>query len=364
MAIAVGTDPDLHGRARRGVRRGDVLAAVEGQPDGPAEGEGGAGHERVHDEKLRAERPAQRRRPDAHPGDRQAEDLGQLLADVEDALGRGGHRQDAVRFQPGGRGVRLDVALVDPVRAERRLDRHRRRRQCDGGIGLRVALAIDDVGRQVLVEQLRTLAPDRGVRRLGRVLLGVVTLEGQDRGDPGERAVRLHRRLEVGHDRQTFGVDDDVVDRVGRGRLGLGDDEGDGVTDEQRLFPGERLVHPHVVRPGDGQVRGGQDGDHAGHRECGRRVDAPDPGVGVDARHDPRVEQLELALVSRVARGASDLVLRVDTRSCHADEAGRRRSRRPPSSSWSRRDRAASARLSTIQPRLVKAGGPMRTAPW
>src|SRR5207344_2017568 len=31
VAIAVGTDPDLHGRARRGVRPGDVLAAVEGQ---------------------------------------------------------------------------------------------------------------------------------------------------------------------------------------------------------------------------------------------------------------------------------------------------------------------------------------------
>ena len=116
-------------RAGRRVRRRRCPRAGRGRGGpGRPQDERRAGHERVDDEDLRAERAAQRRRPDAHLGDRQAEDLGELLADVEDALGRGRHGQDAVGLEPGRRGVRLEVALVDPVRAERRLDRDRRRR--------------------------------------------------------------------------------------------------------------------------------------------------------------------------------------------------------------------------------------------
>ena len=147
-------------------------------------------------------------------------------------------------------------------------------------------------------------------------------------------------------------------DRVVGGRLRLGDDEGDGMTDEQRLVAGERLEHPHVVGAGDRQVGGGQDGDDAGHRR-GRRTHRS-RGSGHGRRRSGRSGRgagpnWRWSAAKRVV--PADLLLRVDPRPRHADEArGVARDVNhivPPGRA---RDLAASVRLSTIQPRPVKAG--------
>ncbi len=215
----------------------------------------------------------------------------------------------------------FEVALVHPVRAERRLGRDGRRGQRGRSVAGGVSLAVVDVVREVLVEELRPLAADRGVGGLGRVLLGVLGPGRQDRGQARQRTVRSHGRLEVSDDRQALGVDHDLGHRIGGGGFRLGDDEGDRVAHEQRLVACERLEHPHVVGAGDRQVGRRQDGHDARHGEGGRCVDRADPGVGVDARHDPGMEQAGPALVGGVAGRAADLLLRIDPGKRQADEA-------------------------------------------
>ena len=107
--------------------------------------------------------------------------------------------------------------------------------------------------------------------------------------DAGERATRQHRVLDVHDRRKRLVLDVDELDRVRCGRLGLGDDERDGLPSEDDLRAGERLRR--TVRPTsrDGEVVRGQDGDHPRGGERRVAVDVPDERVRLGRKDEAAV---------------------------------------------------------------------------
>ncbi len=155
--------------------------------------------------------------------------------------------------------------------------------------------------------ELDALPTDGRVRRLGRPALGVIV--GNERADACERTVGPRGGVQVDDGGQTLRPDHDEIDGVGCRGFGLGHDDRHRLAGEERLVAGERFEHPHVVGADDREVGGRQDGDDPGELERGRGVDSQDPGVGVETRDDPGVEQAEHRPVGGIPRGAPNLLL-------------------------------------------------------
>ena len=249
-AVRAGPDPELdHGGCGR-VRPRDVLPACEREADRSSENQRGARDERIDDEDLRSECSAEWRTLDADTGQRKPVDLRELPPCVEGSLGAALDGETAIRIDPRRCRVRLDVPLVDPVRAET---------PGDGGISCResgkrvapgISLAVDDVRREVLDLELRAGPADGGMGRLGVNALVAGGLV-DELGQPCLRAVRAHRRLDVDDRRQPLHVDDDEGECVFGRRLRLGHDEGHRLAGEQDLVTREGLEHPHVLATDD-----------------------------------------------------------------------------------------------------------------
>ena len=199
--VLAAADAELRDLCGRRVRRLEVLAARERQPDRPAQRERCAGDERLDERELAAERAAERLRDDAHLVEREAECAVKLLLRHERALRARRDDERPVRLEPGGRGLRLEVRLVHPWRPERGRD--------DGvasvedGVYVSVVPADggEDVGRELLLVH-RSRRVDAGVDR--REVSSALFL-----GEAGERCARPHGCLEVDHGRERVVVHDD-----------------------------------------------------------------------------------------------------------------------------------------------------------
>ena len=213
--------------------------------------------------------------------------------------------------------MRLEIALVHPVRPELAFDDHVGASQRRRGVAVAIALARDHVGRQGLVVEV---SPGTTHGRMDRSGVIDVRVGGHERPKTGERRIGRHGRIHVDDRGQRLRVHDHELDGVLRRGLGLGHDQRHRLAREQDLIRGQRLEHPHVVAMADGQVGRGQDGDHARDGQGGARIDAPDPGVRIDAGHDPRPQQTGRRPVAPEAGHAGDLGPRVQARAGRADE--------------------------------------------
>ena len=241
------------------------------------------------DRRLHAERAADVVGPDAHLVGRHAEDVDQLALLAPNPLARRRKGELAARLVVG----------ADPCPRLHRGDDDARvphgqfgdmRRPRDGG-GHLLRLAPDEVQADV-------------VRHL------VVELRR-----PGLDRLARHR-----HRRQRLDVHLHRLRRILRLHVGLGHHAGDRVAAEAHLVRGKRLadglVHRRAVallevegaleRAVRRQVRGGVDGEHAGHRLCVFNRNAFDDPVGVRAAHDIGVRLPGLVQVVGVAAFAAE----------------------------------------------------------
>ncbi len=239
-----------------------------------------ARHEWLDQHLLGAERAADRRRRDADPARREVEQRRERVAGGEQALRARCDHEGAVVIDPRRRGVRLDVALVDPRGGEAAVDHH----VCGGERG--GGVAVNDV---VPLEYL--------------VAAGI--------GD----GLRVEDRLE------RLGIDEDQIGAIRRRRFCACDDQGDRLAREHGHVPCERHGAPPLASR-DAEVVRGQDRDDAGHRKGGGGVDGSDLCVRVHGRHDPRVEEPSgRRLVCGEACGACHLGERVGAWSRDPDDA-------------------------------------------
>ena len=181
----------------------------------------------------------------------------------------------------------LDVGLVDPVRPEVALDRHVGGGQCGRGVARHVALPVEDVGREILVIELGAGATDRRVGGLGGPSRRVVVRDQWH--ETSERAVGMHGRGQIHDSRQPLELDHHKLCAIRSGRFRFGHHERHRLPGEQRLTPGQRLEHPHVVGGDDRQIGGRQNRHDTRDRQGCRRIDPEDPGVGIEARYNPGV---------------------------------------------------------------------------
>ena len=156
----------------------------------------------------------------------------------------------------------------------------------------------------------------RGEHLVGEVLVAGLPVEdvvvrlaldvvADDRGALVERLLGVHDR------RQRLVVDLDEVERVARGVLVLGDDEGDLLALEAHLVGGEHRLDVHRQRrhPREVQRLEGGTGDdrlHLRHRLGLGGVDRPDPGVRIGAAQDRGVQHAGQRHVVEVAATAAD----------------------------------------------------------
>ncbi len=232
----------------------------------------------------------------------------------------------------------LHVGLVDPFGREGARYPHRGTRKGGLDVTALVPVLADDVRRQLLRDAW-TVRPtadggvrrcggffvgvaDRGVRRshLAGVLAGIVLVRPGKRGIHGHGPGGIDRRIDRGV------VHDHGIDAVLGRRLALGDDHGHRLSREDRLARREGLVHPHVLPALDRQIGCGEDGDHAGHLRCRRRVDPVDRGVRVRAEDQARVQQpgQRDRNVRREARRPDDFLARIEARPGGAHGRGSR----------------------------------------
>ena len=175
---------------------------------------------------------------------------------------------------------------------------------------------------------------------------------------------RLGRGLRVDHHGQRLVVDDDGlqgIDRLG-GRLGdhrrhalAGPLDAVGGQDARRVDVVLDARHA-AGRPGHGQrvvgdVGAGEDGDHAGHGACRRRVDGPDVGVGVRAAQDRQVGHARHLDVVEVAALAGDEARVLDPLDGGAEDVGGHRARLP--------SQDARPAASAVPSRVVRAASRM-----
>ena len=249
---------------------GAVGGPFDGTPD-PLRGPDDYGFLGV-DEDLRAEAAA---------------DVGRDHAQL--VLGRDGHegRQHQARH------MRILAGVVEGVAVA-------------GGVVLADRRArLDGVGDDAVVDEVEPGdVAGRGEGGVGRRPVADLPVVA---GVAGHVVVHLHRALPVGAfdvdlRRQHLVVDDHGLGAVARLLLGLGDDDGDRVTDMANPLLGQRRMgrHLHVraVLGGDvpaadevadlvaGEVGAGQHGDDAGGGEGGGGVDRADGGVGMRRAHE------------------------------------------------------------------------------
>ena len=156
-----------------------------------------------------------------------------------------------------------------------------------------------------------------------------------------EDSTRLHRLLHVDGCAERLVVDDDGLGSVLGCRLGLGNDERDGLTGEDHLLARERLRGAVGAGRRDREVGSGEHGDDTGNREGSLLVDATDSRVSLGREHGSRVQQAVDVAVGGEVRRAGHLVRRVDARPRDADQ------RVAHASSFARSRAAASARSAT-----------------
>ena len=195
--LALGARPDLELEqlGRGGVGGRHVLGARERDTDRPAEAERRRRRERLGNHELAAEGAAERRRAHAHAVQREAEELRELLAHAERALSARPYDEVALGLEPRGGGLRLEVALVDPARAEGA----RGARRAGGQRALRVArgdpLAPGHVVGEILLRG-GVLAAGRAVRAPGVLAVALDTLRAGEIGAPG--AIAASRSMTAG----------------------------------------------------------------------------------------------------------------------------------------------------------------------
>ena len=218
-----------------------------------------------------------------------SEDVGDLGARVERALGARPDRDAAVRVAVGDRGVRLDVALVDHRHAVGLLEdevglgasprprRRARARACWAMLG-------------ALVVRLALGGGDAGVgQRLAGVGLGALVGHA--------RRVRLHRLERVDGGRQHLVLDLDQVERlVGDGQL-VGGHGGHRLAGEDHAVDRQHGVARASWRLGfsSGMSAAVSTARTPGQRPRRAGVDALDAGVGVRAAQQPGLQQSRAA---------------------------------------------------------------------
>ena len=286
-AVLRGAGRDLEDRRGRRIAHPEVFVAGELDADRPAQEQGRAGRQRIGDQQLPAEPTAKRCARHADSRDREAEQLRQLGSDLERALGAGCDVERAVGVKLGHGHLRLDVALVHPVRGEAAIHHHIAR--CERRIDITAPIpgALGDVlGQRFVGRELFGPATDGGVLRfLRRSQRHDLALEPRPVGVGNDSPVEVHDR------RQRRSLDLHEMDGIGRGPGGLGDDEGDRLPGPQDLVASERLVEAVLALGHDRQIGGGQDRDDAGTRQRGGFVDRDDPGVRWHRQDWPPMEQ-------------------------------------------------------------------------
>ena len=236
----------------------DGLRSAQGQLHRPLKEVGGHAGESLHRVvQLAAEGSAEWRGGHAHLLLRQVEHRGQLAAELERELG-GRAQEDATVTVGLGQGrLRLQVGVLDEGRLEATSHHHGRAGQGRSGVP------------HLVYQVFAYVAALMKLRRLRRE-----SLSG------GEDA----RELAVGHR--------DRLDRVARGRMGVGHDHGHGVSDVSHAVGAQhglvRLERAHAVVAG--HVRGGEHGADTRHRPGRVAVDLQDLSMGVGTPRDGGVE--------------------------------------------------------------------------
>ena len=244
------------------VRRHEVFAAGERHAHGALQRKRGADGKRLDEPELAAERASQRHGHDPDRVDGQPEQPGQVAAHVERALRRRLDDEGAVRLGPRGRGLALEVGLMDPLGVEAALDDGVALRQRGLGILVAVPRSGDHVLGELLVVVRLVLARPAG-GSVGAGHPGVLRL----RLEASAGRSRLHRRLELDGGRQRLGIDHDERGPVlGRG-LRLGDHERHGLAGEEDLLSDERLAGSRPGGLDQRQVGRGEHRDDAGDGE-------------------------------------------------------------------------------------------------
>ena len=287
-------DPD---HRRMAVERQPFLVPLEDGTDGTAGLASQAGDDRLEaDERLRPEGTAHGRAHDPDPVLGDAEDPGEIGAEVE---GRLRPRPDLAAARPPTRHarVRLHVRVLGAGRPEGLLDDH-------VGLGeARVDVALAEA--ETVADVRALLRPDPEV---GGVVLGDVVAVVDERG------VLVARLDRVEHGVELLVVDFDQRERLVRLAQRLGGDGGDGIAGEAGPVAREHglILDLGAVRP---QVRDVAGRERDDTRRDRRGVDAPDPGVRVGRAQDARLEHPFELHVLGVADGAGDARVRHAVRS-------------------------------------------------
>ena len=272
--------------------------------------------QRLHDAELAAEGAAERLRDDADAIEREPERARELPLGHERALGARRDDEAAVRLEPGGRDLRLDVGLVDPGRPEGSRDDGVARLERGRGVPGAPVDGVEDVRRRAAPRSSASSPRSTPAWIDSRSPPVSSSSAMRASGAPGVIACSTSTTAV-----ERLVVHDDRLDAVLGCRLALRDDDRDRLAREDDLLARERLRGAVVARRRDREVGGGQHRDDAGHRERGVLLDAADARVRLGREDEPRVQQAVDVAVGGEARGAGDLVRRVDPRARDADDA-------------------------------------------
>ncbi len=270
------------------IERQPFLVPLEDGTDGTAGLLSQARDDRLEaDERLRAEGTAHGRTDDPDPVLADAEDPGEIGAEVEGCLRPRPDVQASV-LPVRHAGVRLHVRVLSAGRPEGLLDDHVGLGEADFHVALAETETVADVRP--------LLRPDPEVRG---VVLGDVVTVMDERGALVARPDRVEHRVEL------LVVDVDQRERLVRLAQRLGGDGGDWIAGkagpvarEHGLILDLGAVHPQV-----GDVAGDERDNSRRER---RGVDATDPGVCVRRAQDARLEHPFELHVLGVTDGTGD----------------------------------------------------------